>query len=149
MGKQLSEESIKFIEDNWFTMENKEIAKTIGVTPNHITVKGRELGLPDKRNFRQENLENTILSEQIDNYGPCTETVLELRARQKTSQLKGFKELIQENNLLKLKIKEDRGKRILEGIVVKKTDNLVILQVGSYKESFGYVDFYTGRVAIV
>lgn len=146
-GKPITEEQEYFIMANWEKMTNTQIAEALGISRDTVSLKGGELGLCNKRSL---NAGRKIQpSSRIEDYELSPETLQEIKARQKTLELLRIKETIQENNRLKIKVKEERGSRILTGIVVRKTDNLVALQVGSYRESFSYTDFYTGRAVIV
>lgn len=152
MGKQLTQEEEQFIKDNWLIMENKDLAKKVGTSVNYITVKARRMGLPDKRNFRQEGVGTSIVAAEISNYGPCTETVLEIRARKKTLELLRIKEAINEEDILKVKVKGEAGKshtRLINGVVIQKNRSFVTLRLENYTECFKYTDFYTGRAVIV
>lgn len=149
MNRKISEEDKKFIKDNWYTMRNLEMAKRFNVSVQAITNIGRKMGLQNKREIIDELGIDVNDLEEVKKYKDSWEEKIETEGRKKKLQLRYIKEQIEKKNSLKIRIKEERGSRILNGSIVQMTDELVVLQIGKYTESFKYVEFFTGRAVIV
>lgn len=149
-GIPITEDQEYFIIANWDIMTNKEIAETLGISRDAVSVKGGKLGLCNKRSLNEGRKFQP--SSQIEDYGPSPETLQEAEARKKTLELLRIKEAIKENNSLKVKVKGEVGRsksRLLDGVVIQKNNAFITLKLKNYRESFKYTDFYTGRAVIV
>lgn len=152
VSEKLTGEHIKFIKENWFLMSNKDIAKTIGVATNYVSMKAREIGLPDKRIQKQPIKLTDIDLEEIKSYKASTQADLEREGRSKNMQLLHIKEAIKENKHLKIKVNGEVGRsrtRFLDGIVLQKSSDYITLKLENYTECFRFSDFYTGKIEII
>lgn len=125
------------------------MAKKFNVSVQAITNIGRKMGLQNKREIIDELGIDVNDLEEVKKYKESWEEKIETEGRKKKLQLKYIKEQIEKKNSLKIKINEGRSSRILNGPIVQITDELVVLQIGKYPESFKYVEFFTGREVIV
>lgn len=97
-------------------------------------------------------LEEDEALEEIKNYEVSDQTRLEFEGREKTLEFLKIKNLIKECNNVKIKVKADgptAAYKIVDGTVVFKNKNFIVVKTQYYPESFKYVDFYTGRAVIL
>jgi hypothetical protein len=153
MGRRITSDDLEFVRENWNSMSNVKMAEILGINKASVTIKARELGLPDKRSVTScGNFKRTEISEQIADYLDSAETIQELEARKKTLELEHIKEQIKDKENLKLKVKTEGPNvpdRILNGIILQKNDNFVALKLEKYIECFRYTDFFTGKAVII
>lgn len=150
MARWLTEKDKQFIKDNWSTMSNLEIADTLGVHSVTICAKGREMGLPKKKELLSGK--RTQTSSRIENYELSSETLLEIRARERMKELLKISNSFNLREKIRIKAIETITKsavNIIEGTVISKTDKLVTIQNGQYPVSFAYVEFYIGKAVII
>ena len=152
LSEKLTIDHIKFIKENWFLMSNKDIASKIGVAVNYVSIKAREIGLPDKRSQKEPIELKDINLEEIKSYKASTQADLEREGRIKNMQLLNIKETIKENKHLKIKVNGEVGRthtRFLDGVVIKKSNDYIILKLENYTECFRFSDFYTKKIEII
>lgn len=139
----LAEEN--FVIVNWSCMSARELTEALNEkfktqrSKSSVDCKIDKLNLPKKREYRR-------------NSGDNIETKLEIQGRLKTKELYEIKNRFGINQQIRIKTIETITKpviRILEGLVIGKTESLVTVQKGRYKESFAYIDFYTRRAVVL
>lgn len=151
-GRLLNQDDDYFIITNWETMTNLEMAKKLGVHQETVSKRGAKLGLINKKGVSSGNYKRTLVSEQIANYLDSAETIQELEGRKKTLELKHIAEQIKDMEALKLSIKTEGPNvpsRVLKGEILQKTNELIVVRIGKYRESFAYRDFFTGKAVIM
>jgi hypothetical protein len=151
-GKILNQDDEYFIMANWESMSNLEMAKKLGVNQETISRRGSKLGLINKKGVASGNYKRTEVSEQISEYVDSLETIQELEGRKKTLELKHIAQQIKDMETLKLSIKTEGPNvpsRVLKGEILQKTNELIVVRIGKYRESFAYRDFFTGKAVIM
>ncbi len=142
MKKMWDTEEEKFINDNWpitdihkFTEEfNKKFATRTLVS---IRCKIDRMHLQKEKNHRSNNIK---------------ETELEKQGKRHTQQIRKISDMFDLNKEIKIKLisgVQNTSTRFIKGKIIVKTDNLITLELENYKESFPYIDFYTGLAVIV
>lgn len=151
MGKRLSKQDKQFIKDNWETITNTEMAKSIGASKQTITIVGRELGLQDKRELlkRGSKLNSQDLKE-IEKYNLSSATIKEAEGRKKTSNIIDLREKFILGQELKFRTFDGlNARKIIEGKIIQKTEHLLIIKAKNETISLAYRDFYTRKTIII
>lgn len=126
-----------YLKANYTKLKNSEIAEHLGRTIKAIRVKARKLGL---RKY-----------DVVENYNDVVNTKQEMETRIK---MKNYKVNVEIGDKVKIiasdyDSKKYSNKRKVNGKVVFKNKNYLVVNTGKYKESFLFSDFYTGIAKII
>ncbi len=144
-----TKEQEEFLETNWLNMTNFELGENLHKNPGTVSAKAKKMGLEDKRIVVSSKHKPY---KSIEEYELSPETVKEKGGRDKTLEFLNKKNEFNLNDNLLIKAFGKTAKiepKIVRGKVIQINESFITLQGKGYKESFPYVDFYTGKAVIL